>query len=205
MLCVDVDALCKLAHWNILPLLPEITGYHWSDMATISSVKHRANRALEKPDGRLFHSVDAAKVVCECIEQMDTLPSPHTETLSALAESHQIDSGEAVLLAAIAGDTKGILLTGDKRALRGLAQLDCAGKFAGRIMLIEQIIWLCLRVRGRDWLLSNVCPYQGMDKAISIVLGSQCDASTDSINDGIASYLAEIENLHNPSLLYQFD
>lgn len=62
MLFIDADALAKLAHWQILPILPTITGMTWNRMATISSLKHRAHRASTKPDGRLFHCPHAAAV-----------------------------------------------------------------------------------------------------------------------------------------------
>lgn len=201
MLYVDADALSKLSHWNILPLLPELTGYSWHDIATISSLKHRAARAQEKPDGKLFHSVEAAKMACICISQMGQMSEPNTDVMALLSESQQIDSGEALLLAVAANDPNGCLLTGDKRALRALSQHNSAFLFVGRILVIEQIIFACLQAKGRDWLLENVCPYKHADKAISFILGSQCDGSMESIVEGINSYVDEIVRLYNPSLL----
>jgi hypothetical protein len=123
------------------------------------------------------------------------------EILDALSKSNQIDAGEAVLLASIADDPSSRFLTGDKRALRALSGLACASRFAGKIFLVEHILWNCLESRGRDWVLKNVCPFRDIDKAITMILGSQCDANVENLTDGIRSYVNEIAALHAPSLL----
>lgn len=201
MLVVDVDALSKLAHWNILPLLPNLTGYTWGDIGTVSSLIHRANRATSTPDGKLFQSSEAAKVAVDAISHMGSLAATSPEILDVLSGSNQIDTGEAVLLATIADDPDGRFLTGDKRALRALSGLGCAHRFAGKILLIEHILWGCLEIKGRDWVLQNICPFRDIDKTITMILGSRCDASVDNLTDGIQSYINEIAVLHNPSLL----
>lgn len=201
MLYVDADALSKLAHWNMLPLLPELTGYSWSEIATISSLKHRAARAQEKPDGKLFHSTDAAQAACSCISLMGQLPNHDVTIMAKLSELQQIDSGEALLLATVVGDTNGCFLTGDKRALRELSRQYVAPLFAHKILIIEQLVLRCLEFKGRDWVLLNICPYKQTDKAISMILGSGCDGSMESITEGVFSYINEIEGLCYPSLL----
>jgi len=204
MRVVDVDAICKLAHWNILPLLHELTGHGWNEMGTVSSLIYRARRAVQSPDCKLFHTSDAAVVAVNTISVMTAnLGDPSPEVLAELSASHQIDAGEAVLLAVIANNNSGGFLTGDKRALRALAGLECAQTFAGKIMLVEQVLWLCLEAKGRDWLLQNVCPARNIDKAISMILGSRCDANLDSLNEGIQSYIREIALLHDPSLIVE--
>lgn len=201
MLYVDADALSKLAHWNILPMLPALTGYSWQDIATISSLKHRAGRSQESPDRKLFHTVEAAKLAFICISKMRPLTDPNTEIMALFSESQQIDPGEALLLATTINDPLGTFLTGDKRALRALSQHDCAPKFTGRILIVEQIVMKCLQNKGREWLLENICPYVQIDKAISCILGNGCDGSIESIEEGINSYINEIDRLLAPSLL----
>ena len=201
MLYVDVDALCKLAHWNILPLLPDVSGQQWKCIVTVSSLRYRASRAIKSPDRKLFYSSDAAKVACACISKMGFHSEIKFEVLPPLIDSPQIDPGEALLLSMTANDSQGIFLTGDKRALRALSKLDCSTLFAGRVLIIEQVLAWCLHRQGREWLLRNVCPFTHIDKAVSLILGSQCDDSVESIKEGIFSYVDEIRRLHNPSFL----
>lgn len=201
MLRIDVDAMCKLAHWRILPLLSELTGYAWENMGTLASLKFRALRAIEKPDGRLFHCKEAALLVVACMEEMSPLSPPDPERLGLFQSVAQIDTGEAVLFALTMVDPNGCLLTGDKRSLRAVAGLDIADELVGRVLIIEQILLKALQTMGRDWILENVCPFREMDKAIGFILGSQCDSAQGAIEEGVASYLREVDQYHNPSLL----
>jgi len=201
MLFIDVDAACKLAHWNILPLLPELTGIPWSEMATVSSLKYRAQQAANKPDGKLFQSIEAAKTVVFAVEAMSPAGTPDPEMLALLSAIPQIDPGEAVLLALLARDTANKLLTGDKRAIRALAANAAAKHFEGRLICIEQILDNALRLNGRDWFLANVCPNRSIDKAVSMILGSRCDAQLEILNAGIQSYVNELIRLRDPSIL----
>lgn len=201
MLVIDVDAVSKLAHWNILPIVPNLTGYQWNQISTVSSLIHRARRSLDELDGRLFHSVEAAQSAVAAIEQMSSLPPISPGHLEILSTSPQIDSGEALLLSAIAELQSGCFLTGDKRALRALAKTSVALNFSAKIIPIEYMVWGCLELKGRDWVLENICPFRSVDKAIGITLGSRCDATSEAIVDGLASYVGEIQALYDPSFL----
>lgn len=201
MVYLDVDAVCKLAHWGILPLLPELLQKPWAEMATISSLRFRVERAKLQPDGKLFHSTEAAKVASACIDKLTAIGAPPPEILAQLVDIPQIDPGEAVLLALVAENPVGIFVTGDKRALRALAKCPVADRFLGRVICIEQILNSSLQLKGRDWFLLNVCPQRKIDKAISMILGSQCDATIDNLNSGIDSYIGELNGLYKPSLL----
>ncbi|WP_394708536.1 hypothetical protein [uncultured Desulfuromusa sp.] len=185
-------------------MLPKITNCSWADLATVSSLKYRAARSLEAPDGRLFHSVAAVQCALSCIELMGEISEPNVDLLEVLSTSNQIDPGEAILLALTAADPNGYFLTGDKRALKAVSQLDIAPSFAGRMIIVEQILWKCLQVKGHGWLLENVCPFKSIDKTISIILGSRCDADAMHVCQGFSSYVSQVVQLHNPSLLVEY-
>ncbi|WP_334001579.1 hypothetical protein [Burkholderia gladioli] len=202
MLYVDVDALCKLAHWNVLPHLPELIGHPWGEMATVTSLRYRTQRCIEKPDGKKFHSTDAAASLAAHLELMAQIGMPDPDLLAELAAIPQIDEGEAVLLSLVLSSPNSKILTGDKRALRGLAENDACQKFAGRIILIEQVLGACLSRKGHAWLLANVCPYKHIDRAIGAILGSRCDANMDSLKEGFQSYIGEIGRLYDPTMLF---
>ncbi|HJV87908.1 MAG TPA: hypothetical protein VJ698_20730 [Noviherbaspirillum sp.] len=205
MLYIDVDAMSKLAHWNALPLLPKITGFAWEEVVTVSSLRFRAQRCREKADGKVFHHADAAIRIIEHLELMGVAGTPDPAILSELSSLPQIDEGEAVLLSLTLGDAQGVFLTGDKRALRGLAQNEICRRFARRILVLEQILEQCLAQAGHKWVLANFCPYKHIDKAINAILGSRCDTGVENLMDGIHSYLGELDRLHDPSMLYSFD
>jgi hypothetical protein len=201
MYFVDVDVICKLAHWNILPHLPDVLGCPWNQIATVSSLRYRAQRAIENPDGKLFFTSAAARSVVECMLLMSAMPAPDAAVLEDLNDIAQVDPGEAVLIAVALDNPVGVFITGDKRALRALAQHPLATRLAGKVVLIEQVLELCLNYKGREWLLARIREHKGIDKAISMIVGSSCDASLENLSAGLCSYIREIGNLCDPSML----
>lgn len=202
MLFLDADALSKLAHWNILPLLPNLLGFPWSEITTITSLRFRAHAAVAKPDRKLFHTSAAAQAAVDCIAQTAPCPVPDAETLEAFSNVPQIDAGEAVLFSLVMAQPGARLLTGDKRALRALAKHPLAANFDGKIICVEQVMKLALEAYGREWLLTNVGPQVQIDQAAAIILGSRQDAPLEQINDALHSYIAEMIGLKDPSLLW---
>lgn len=198
---VDVDALCKLAHWGIAAHLPEILSCTWSDISTVSSLRFRAQRAVAQPDGKLLRTSDAAQAVLQCIAAMPPLPDPDTPLLEQFTRIAQVDPGEAVLLAAAAADPAGTFITGDKRALRAIARLPQAALIAGKVIILEQLLDRCITIYGRDWLLEHIREDLSADKAVAMIVGSQCAASIDELNAGLKSYIAEIRDLCAPSMI----
>lgn len=201
-LLVDVDALAKLAHWRFLEELPSITGVSLRQCATLTSARFRALRAIDKPDGRLFHSTEAAAAALRAMVGMTNPLSPDAQHLPLLQGVSGIDAGEAVLLSALSsGEMR--LLTGDKRALRALASLDTEQRapFVGKIVTVEQVLLAGLNRHGIDWLQERVCPFRHIDKAIGIAMGTRCDASKESVREGLESYIKELRHLVDPSLI----
>ena len=92
-LLVDVDALCKLAHWDLLPELPNLTGCDWSAMSTVPSLRFRAQRATSAPDGKLFRHARAAKCVLDHLGRMASLPASDTAKLALFQDIPDIDAG----------------------------------------------------------------------------------------------------------------
>lgn len=202
MLFLDADAVSKLSHWNILPLLPELLGINWEEIATISSLRYRAQAAVTKPDKKLFHTSEAAQIAVDCVTKCHVCPTPNAEMVEAFSKVPQIDAGEAVLFSLVMTQRDSRLLTGDKRALRALATHELAKNFDGKIICIEQILKLTLDKHGRQWLLANVGPQAQIDKAAAIILGSRQDAPIDQIYEALSSYTNEMAGLKNPSMLW---
>lgn len=198
-LLIDVDAFAKLAHWRMLDQLSALTGIPLAACSTISSLRHRAEKA--KPP--LFRAGHAPGLVLEAIAQMGPLPEPDLAVLATLQDVPGIDAGEAVLFAALHYVPDSQLLTGDKRALSALAKLPAwlrAG-FAGRILVVEQVLERALDLHGLTWLRDHVCEWRAIDKAAGFVMGSRCDAAEAAVREGLASYISELAKLCDPSLL----
>lgn len=203
-LLIDVDAMCKLAHWRLLELLPAVTGVMPCACSTLASARFRAMRSLTKPDGKLFRCVDAATAVIAAAEEFRELPQPDPTLLTRFQDVGGIDAGEAVLLARLIEDSQALLLTGDKRALRAVASLGemVRVSMAARVVPVECIIKCVLDAYGLDELRTRVCTWKEVDKAVAIVMGSRCDLPEPSVRDGLESYIRELRGLCQPSLIH---
>lgn len=202
-LLVDVDAMCKLAHWRLLELLPAITGVAPASCSTLVSTKFRALRALDKPDGKVFRCVDAAKTVVSAVEAFGELPQPDPALLTQFQDIAGIDAGEAVMLARLIEDPNALFLTGDKRALRAVAAMneEVRASIAERVVPVECVIKCVLDAFGIDELRARVCTWKDIDKAVAVVMGSRCDQAEASVRDGLATYLGELHALCQPTLI----
>jgi hypothetical protein len=201
MLAVDVDAATKLAHWGLLGEAPILLGTSLNECYTLTSLKYRARKSLNSPDGKVFHSVDAAQAVIDAMEKM--APAPKVPLISQLQDIDGIDPGEAVLLSGVAAHAGSRILTGDKRALRSLAACDSAFReqFSGRIVIVEQVVLAALDRFGLVWLRSRICAFRTIDKAMVVAMGSRCDAGESAVREALNSYVNEITALCNPPLL----
>lgn len=113
----------------------------------------------------------------------------------ALGLSVPLDGGESLLAAvAIKRDLK-VILTGDKRAIGALAKVLAgsphAPALAGRLMCLEQAIFLlsqassCVGIRG------NICAESKMDAAIAICFSCATpNPATVACEDCLQSYIA---------------
>lgn len=203
MLLIDADALSKLAHWNLLAEVVHATNAEWSQSATFGSLLHRSRRSIEKPDGKLFRSAEAAGRAVSALKMMLPLPEVNASELSWVQGVSAIDPGEALLIAVARREASARILTGDKRALRALANLERSVwmPVAGKVILVEQVLLSCLNRHGIEWLRERVCPAFDFDKTVEIVMGSRCDTPTEAVRDGLTSYIREIRDIVAPSLI----
>jgi hypothetical protein len=192
---LDADALSKLAHWDMLGELPSLTGFANAQTATLSSLVHRAAKGREKPDGKLFRDTVSAARAHEFLKQVAPLPMPDEQFIDVIQQIPAIDPGEALLFATLRAHQKTLLITGDKRAvtaIKGVGDSDVTASFSGRVVIVEQILLALLKAKGIDWLRNHVCPYRTLDKAIGIVMGSNCTAPEESVEMGLRSYITDI-------------
>lgn len=206
-LFVDVDALCKLAHWNLLSELPNLLGTALSETSTLTSARFRALKSLNKPDGKAFRNVEAAQVALNALSEMAQPLSPDPAASVGFAEVPGIDPGEAVLFATLASVPGARLLTGDKRALRAFSELPpkVRAAVAGRVVIVEQVIELALQHYGLEWLQARVCPWKQIDTSVSMIMGSRCDQPERAVRENLVSAIGEMRSLCDPSLLFLTD
>jgi len=59
---------------------------------------------------------------------------------------------------------------------------------------VEQIVLALLKSKGIEWLRAHICPYRTLDKAIGIIMGSDCKASAEVPEASLPSYIADVRS-----------
>lgn len=203
MLLLDADAVCKLANWQLLEDLPDLVAVVPGNMMVISSLVHRANRSLTKLDKRLFADEIAAQQTVSFLTKTTKLPEPDPARMAVFQDVADIDAGEAILFALLLQCPESKVLTGDKRAIRGLINIpkDVRASLTGRFICLEQIVAKALSVFGLEQIREKICPRRNIDRSIANAMGSRCDATHPAVEEGLSSYINELHRLYEPALL----
>ena len=194
LVLTDVDVISKLAHWRLLDVLPTIFSCKETDIATLPSLVHRANKARTKPD-KIFRDADTAEYAYNFLQLTGQLPPPDGEAVSILQKYPRIDAGEAVLLAIAYNKEKAILATGDKNAIQSLYAVYQNGQFSnlkGRLVCLEQILQCCLELLGIIDLQGRLKLSPSHDVAVKSIFGSRYDAPLGSVVSGLNSYISSL-------------
>ena len=163
-LLVDTDAFCKLAVGGVLDEAVGIFGVDLTECRRLPALPHMLRR------GRLRKLLGDAVSdgLLPRAESVPVLPSPSTRWLDKLASIHGIDPGEAQLFAL--GAQEGlIVVSGDKRALRGLKDVDeVRDALAGRIVVLEALLIRLCDEHGVDVVRERIGPLASTDKMVAM-------------------------------------
>lgn len=148
MLLVDSDAFVLFAAAGLLDRVIACLGFHASDVRRLAALSAILRRGKKFAD---LTETERAMALLECDRIAPLRESPTADTLQQIAGIGNIDGGEAALFAMCHDNGSAVLLTGDKKALRGLAggaPSFCA-RLHGRVVCVEQVL---ARIVGTDGL-----------------------------------------------------
>lgn len=200
-LVVDVDALVKLAHWGLLGELEAATGIPPERQATVESIRFRAIRR----DSKLFRDANVANDLAVALNQFSVGWFPDTDVVARLQGNAGLDAGEITLIAMLCSDPQALLVTGDKRALRALAEPgleDIVERVAGRVLCLEQILLSALDRLGVGALANSIERHRDLDVAIRCAVPLPPYAVEIEVRRGLLSYIDDLRN-DAPALLYE--
>jgi hypothetical protein len=128
---------------------------------------------------------------------LETALSAEIEILAS-SGGHAVDGGESQLLAMLICRSSRILLTGDKRAIRGLAQM-LSPLPPNRIVCLEQLLTSLADAKGPLAIRGAVCSEPDVDKAVTAACSCSAPGDPDP-REGLASYTEDLRRAA-PSLL----
>ena len=169
-LLLDTDAFCKLGVSGLLLDAVRLLGSDLPACGRLSALPYmlRKGRLRKRygPDA-CDHLLSLALKIPDLVQATDTW-------LARLTTVEAIDSGEAQLFAA-AAEQGLVVMTGDKRALRALKDVDgFPNALARRVVVLEAVlIVLCDRL-GPDEVRHRVTPLITVDGMISTCFSTRC-------------------------------
>lgn len=148
-----------------------------------------------------FHDADSARARFEAfladateLEPGDDIVDLATTLEEAAADLHlPFDAGESLLCATAIQHAELAVLTGDKRAIASLEQLQESiaevRALSGRLTCLEQVIEALVRRIGVETIRAGVCSELDMDRALTLCF--QCPRGEDGHldTDGLPSYI----------------
>lgn len=191
MLLIDTDMLVLLAASGLLERVVVQLGYTMQEVRRLPASIHqiRKSRSLRNQYGAVV--LERALPLVEAIEEVGAARDQALlDQLNAV-----MDAGEAQLTALAVEHHGSLLVSGDKRALRGL--MNCADPvllqaMQGRIVTLEAALWLLLRDSPvselRDAL--QIAP---LHATLRIVFSEVNLSSADGCESAVSSYLANLK------------
>lgn len=163
-LLLDSDAFCKLAVGGVLRDAVRLVGADLQDCGRLPALPYM----LRKGRFRKWFGPGTCDALAPVAEEMPMIPQPSDVWLDRLTPVQAIDPGEAQLCA-LAAETNVAIISGDKRALRALKEINGYPKaLAGRIMVLEAVLLaLCDRL-GPDVVRGRVQPLLTSDRVVQV-------------------------------------
>ena len=181
----DVDVVMKLARCGFLPWLPDLLGQSKAEIQVKYLVSMKAR--LTRPSKKLTNAA-YQKDLEEFCDANDVIGTAADITRQEQLLKSGMDPGEALLFAE-AEATGGIVVTGDKRAIKHYARHSTAAQRAKlKVVCFEQLLLRVHQLKGYEELKRGGCEYLE-DGLLSLAFSSGLATQETQAIEAIRSYL----------------
>ncbi|MYM22879.1 hypothetical protein GTP46_09500 [Duganella sp. FT135W] len=200
---IDTDILLKTASYQLLKQLLLTAPFGIESPAMIGAAQFVVTGKLKrKLKGDL--EVAAKAHFLEAIQSIAAVePTPSELQLAAKLESAaltlgvDLDIGESQLCALMYTRGIGLMMTGDKRAIKAISTLnheDPCAYVHGKVACLEQLILWMIDHAGIGAVQAPVCAVPAVDTSLTMALGCNSGGSSEpSCREGLASYINNIK------------
>jgi hypothetical protein len=204
---LDVDVVLKMCTFR----LPD-------ELVNTATLKGVPPAILGVASFTLRSRVKRSRTICDrasaqtCLEKILSvlqLVEPLTEEVELAAELEELalefdlefDAGESQLFAMLIKRNSPLLLTGDKRAIRAVAQI-VPRQVKKRVACLEQVILEIISRVGHDHFRKNVCTEREADRAVTMRFACSSDAVTmEDVKEGLLSYISNVREYADDVLI----
>lgn len=193
---VDNDFLIKLARWDLLGEFVAAFGTNPRYVRALVSLRGRAVSSDGHPNLRLCGTAGAAHRL-KAFLSTASAPLPVDQAFLAVATGiGNLDFGEATLLGALCGGGGNYFYTGDKRAIKALAQLNGGqfdSKYRGKIICLEQALLFMIEQQGFGVIRDGLCSDLAADQGIANLLVGGAQTSRETFCKGLRSEIDQLQ------------
>lgn len=195
-LSVDNDAIHKLSVWDLLGDGLAGLEVEPADCRVLPTAKYKFHVAKKQHLGKEEFGDAVHKRIEDFIRGAHELADPIDPADECLSSVAGIDSGEALLFAVTSRDSAARVLTGDKRAIRALAEAQScagvAGRLSGKIICIEQVLVRAINATSFEYVKSRVLSSVDIDTATRAAFGSGALSTETNVVAALSGYVDEL-------------
>ncbi|VVO77320.1 hypothetical protein PS898_01623 [Pseudomonas fluorescens] len=205
---LDSDAAKSLCQYLLLDELAFALGCPLSDFAVLPQLRFQLR--LNKPDAALkkLGSQDAVVTAQRLVEAAAEVQVV-TDSANTILELNRpdIDSGEAILFAAVSQDEDDSLITGDKRALIALSEISAipiVDSLWEKIITLEEAVYLIVQRSGFDLVSQRVRARPDVNVALSVIFGRANPNKIEEVLEGLNSYMNHLQSISQGKYLLPY-
>lgn len=196
LVLLDSDVARKLCQYQLLPELALALSCTLSDFAILPQLKFQLRLATAEAAIKKLGS-EAAFAQAKSLVENAQVVEIRLEYLNRLLVLNRpdIESGEAVLFAALVQHQDARMLSGDKRAFVALSKIGGEPLLAPiwiRCICLEEAIWLILHSGRFEEISTKVRARPDVDSAICSSFGRSAAASKTSVINALSSYMHDL-------------
>lgn len=205
---IDNDVLFKGAGYGVLGEFVAALAAQSNQVGVLGNGRFVVGKKLAR-----LGLLDAHSALMSLLDEIEELePTDEEVELAAQIELYaqtlhvQVDSGESQLAAMTVIRAITLLVTGDKRAIEGIAAIGTVcpelAAIAGRILCLEQLVLRTLSASSDPGeLRSKICRYERLDQALALCFSCKSTRiEPESWTEGLKSYV-EYLRVRAPTLL----
>lgn len=197
MYLLDSDVARKLCQYQLLHELARALECSLSGFAVLPQLAFQLR--LREPNAALkkLGSIEAIALAAELVSLANVVELKVEQSNYALSiERPDIDSGEAVLFAALHQSDQDSLLSGDKRAFVALSKINdelVDGRMWARMICLEEAIMIILKEEPFELVSEKVRARADVDSALSFAFGRFQASAQDGVIEALSSYARALE------------
>jgi len=194
---LDSDVARKLCQYQLVHELARALKCPLAGFAVLPQLAFQLR--LRDPHAALkkLGSVEAVTLATELVSLANVVELKVEQSNYALnIERPDIDSGEAVLFAALHQSDQDSLLSGDKRAFVALSKINdelVAGCMWARMICLEEAIMIILKGESFELVSTKIRARTDVDSALSSTFGRSQALAQEGVIEALSSYVRALE------------